>query len=195
MKQEQAVGDSKFRYRPQVTFIAEYERYATYSSSFSNLSNNGSFGANFEAYALQINIPLFDKVRSAKSRESAADASKALHDAEGVRATASEGQAKLTRSLVELRARARETTLAQQVSSLELEAVTAQINAAATGTGPQLTPKDVQNARIAERAKYLDVLDATYQLRIAQIDLLRSSGRLEDWVRGAPVTSVAPVSQ
>src|ERR1035441_5412083 len=45
--------------------------------------------------------------------------------------------------------------------------------------GPQMTPKDEQNARIAERDKYLAVLDAAFQLHQAGIRLLRQSGDLE----------------
>ncbi|HEV2620026.1 MAG TPA: hypothetical protein VGU23_08840, partial [Acidobacteriaceae bacterium] len=49
-------------------------------------------------------------------------------------------------------------------------------------------PKDEQRARIAERDKYLAVLDANYQLRQAQIQLLRQTGDLESWLKASTPT-------
>jgi hypothetical protein len=57
--------------------------------------------------------------------------------------------------------------------------------------GPQMTPADEQNARIGEREKYLGVLDADYQLRQAEIHLLRQTGQLIQWLKSA-VSSQAP---
>jgi hypothetical protein len=48
-----------------------------------------------------------------------------------------------------------------------------------------MTPKDEQKARIAERDKYLGVIDASFQLRQAEIQLLRQTGQLEAWLKSA----------
>ncbi len=48
-----------------------------------------------------------------------------------------------------------------------------------------MTPKDEQNARIQERQRYLDLLDADFQLRESQINLLQQTGQLEDWLKSA----------
>ena len=48
-----------------------------------------------------------------------------------------------------------------------------------------MTPKDEQNQRIAEREKYLAVVDSNFQLRQAEINLLRQTGQLEQWLRRA----------
>ena len=48
-----------------------------------------------------------------------------------------------------------------------------------------MTPKDEQNARIQERQRYLDLLDADFQLRQIQINMLRMNGQLEDWLKSA----------
>jgi hypothetical protein len=48
-----------------------------------------------------------------------------------------------------------------------------------------MTPKDEQTSRIAEREKFLKVLDADFEMRKAEINLLRQTGQLEDWVRSA----------
>jgi hypothetical protein len=54
-----------------------------------------------------------------------------------------------------------------------------------------MTPSDEQNARISEREKYLGVVDAGYQLRQAEIHLLRQTGQLIPWLKSA-TSSQAP---
>ena len=51
--------------------------------------------------------------------------------------------------------------------------------------GPQMTPKDEQKARIDERDKYIAVLDSGFQLRQAEIQLLRQTGQLLSWFSSA----------
>jgi len=62
--------------------------------------------------------------------------------------------------------------------------------------GTQMTPKDEQKALIGERDKYLGVVDATFQLRQAEIQLLRQTGQLETWLKSAlsthPPTAPTP---
>jgi hypothetical protein len=41
------------------------------------------------------------------------------------------------------------------------------------------------NARILERQRYLEMMDATLQLRDAKIYLLRQTGQLESWIQSA----------
>jgi hypothetical protein len=55
-----------------------------------------------------------------------------------------------------------------------------------------LTPKDQEQARIQERARYVDMLDARYQLTQAKLNLLRSLGGIEDWARSAIPLGSAP---
>jgi len=55
-----------------------------------------------------------------------------------------------------------------------------------------MTPKDEQKARIAERDKYLAVIDASFQLHQAEIQLLRQTGDLETWLK--PATTPRPTS-
>ena len=52
-------------------------------------------------------------------------------------------------------------------------------------SGPQMTPKDEQTARIAEREKFVAVLNANFEAQQAQISLLRAAGELETWIAAA----------
>jgi hypothetical protein len=63
-------------------------------------------------------------------------------------------------------------------------------------SGPQMTPKDEQNARIAEREKFIAVLNTNFEAAQAQINRLRTTGKLESWLatslNAQPVTPVKP---
>ena len=184
-KQEVAWGDARALHRPQISFVVQYNRYATFTNSFKTLETTNKIGANEGVFGVQITLPIYDRQRRDKSRESAADADHALHEAEYAQFTALDGRAKLRHTIDELQARAEVATLEQQLSQQQLDILTVQLQNASSGPGPQMTPKDEQNARIAERDKYLNVLDASYQLRQAQISLLRQSDQLEVWLRTA----------
>ena len=57
-------------------------------------------------------------------------------------------------------------------------------NGAGSGPGatPQLSPEAEQQALINERQKYMDSLDAGFDLNKARLDLLRSLGHMQDWL-------------
>jgi len=182
-KQEQAFGDKRFLYRPQVNLIIQYSHYATFTDAFHQLHNlYPNLSNDNQIYGVQINIPLLDKSRQARARETAADAVKAYSDAQSMQSQIFEAQSKLNRSLVEIQARAKVAALEQQRAQQQLAVVRLQQNATA-GSGPAVTPKDEQNANIAEREKYLAVVDAGYQLRQAEVSILRQTGRLEAWLQ------------
>jgi outer membrane protein TolC len=203
-KQQQAYGDSHFLYRPQVSFVAQYNRYATFTNSWHNIekeycdplssgSCTTSIGANEEFFGLQINIPLFDRFRKAKGRETTAEAAKSLHDAETAQVNVLDAQSRLNHTIELMQAQSDVASLQQQLAQDQLEIVQAQLANAQSSPQP-MTPKDEQNSRINEREKYLAVLDATFQLHQAQISYLRQTGHLEDWLlhAGLPPAPAAP---
>ena len=125
-----------------------------------------------------------------QARESAADAAHALHDAQNAQITALDGQSRLRRSVTELQSQAEVAGLRQQLAQQQLDALQQQLKSG-NPNGPQMTPSDEQNARISEREKYLGVVDAGYQLRQAEIHLLRQTGQLIPWLKSA-TSSQAP---
>ena len=193
-KQEMAFGDARYLYRPQFNLIVQYNRYATFTSSFKQLqinSANSKIGANEGVFALQITIPFYDKLHQAKARESAADASHAFQEARNAQFLFTDGQSKLRHSIDELQANADVAALEQQLSQQQLEILRIQLHGT-TPDGTLMTPKDEQNALISEREKYLAVLDAAYQLRTAQINLLRQTGGLTSWLKSLPPSTPTP---
>jgi outer membrane protein TolC len=189
-KQQQARGEARSGFWPQINFVAQYNRYATFTNSFATLekfSNNGAhIGADEAALGVQVTIPFFDKGRGARSRGAAAEASRALHDAQNVQIEVLDSQTRLRHSISELQVQADIATLQQQLAQQQLDVLHVQLQSGnGNPNGPQMSPKDEQTARIAERDKYLAVLDATFQLRQTEIQLLRQGGGLESWLKSA----------
>ena len=199
-KEAQARGDSKVRFWPTVNLVVNYQRYATFTDSFKNLENiyKGNNGqtlltANSFAIGVQVNLPLFDKSRSDKASETAAIAARALHDAQAAEIDALDGQSKARHAIAELQAQADVATLQQQLAQQQLDVLRQQLQLG-TGNpnGPQMTPKDEQKARIDERDKYIALLDATFQFRQAEVQLLRQTGQLITWIGAGNKTPNAP---
>jgi outer membrane protein TolC len=199
-KQQQAWGDARFRFRPQVNLFAQYNYYATFSDSFAQLqkiyqANTGqtTLSSSEGAFGIQINLPIMDRTRAAKARESAADAVRALHDAQNAQITALDGQSRLRHSVTELQSQVEVDGLEQQLAEQKLDVLQQQLKSG-NPDGPQMSPSDEQNARISEREKYLGVVDAGYQLRQAEIHLLRQTGGLIPWLKSAASAAALPPS-
>jgi outer membrane protein TolC len=193
-KRQIAYGDSHYLWRPQIAFAAQYNRYAkfnNYELYYSHFQHN-NFGIGVE-----ITLPIFDMVHRAKARESAADASHAEHEADQARDQFLEGRQKMRHATSELAAQAEVATLDQQLAQQQLDILLVQLKSGSGNpSAPQMTPKDEQKSRIAEREKFLTMLDTSYEMRKAEINLLRQTGQLEDWVksvaRSQPSTTSKP---
>jgi len=184
-KQLQARGDDLAWRRPQIGFGAVYNydsdelnSYSTYYKSFT--PNNVSFG-------IQITIPFFDFALRAKAKETAAEALRATVEVEQAQRQNEIQIATLTGNLRELDTLAEIAALKQQIADDQLKSVLAQLelgNGSGSGPGaqPELTPKAEQLARIDEREKFQDALDAGFDLSKARLSLLRALGHMEDWL-------------
>jgi outer membrane protein TolC len=178
-KQEVAYGDARYERRPQVFFGAQYNRFAAYNNYSIYYTN---FQQNNAEIGVQISLPLFDLAHRAKARQSAADAVHAQREADVQRDQFLDGRVKLKHAGEELSARAEVAELDQQLAQQQLDAMLIQLQTG-SGGGKPMSPKDEQNARIAEREKYLGFLNTTLQLRQTQINLLRQTGQLEAWLK------------
>lgn len=199
-KQETAFGDARWLLRPQFSLALNYAYidtgptdYVAYYPEFAGKSREAA------SIGIQIQIPIYDRARSDRSHISAAEAAHARAEAQNQRNQFQEGRFKLLHSTAELAAHAEITDLDQQLAQAQLDAVLAQLTPDSASTGqPQLTPKDEQNARLQERARYVDVLNARFDLEQAQVNLLRQTGRLDDWLntipRGSASVSIAPAT-
>ena len=184
-KQLQARGDDLAWRRPQLGFGAVYNydsnalnNYSTYYQNFT--PNNVSFG-------IQITVPFFDFALRAKAKATAAEALRAKVEAEQAERQNEVAIVTLTGNLRELDTLAEVASLKQQIAGEQLKAILTQLelgNGAGSGPGapPQLSPKAEQLARIDERQKYQDSLDAGVDLAKARLSLLRALGHMQDWL-------------
>jgi len=182
-KQFQARGDDLAWRRPQIGFGAVYNYDSNELNSYSTYYQN--FTPNNVSFGLQITFPFFDFAIRAKAKETAAEALRATVEAEQAQRQNEVQIAELTGNLRELDTLAEVASLKQQIADEQLKAVLTQMelgNGGGAGAQPQLSPKAEQLARIDERQKYQDALDAGVDLAKARLSLLRALGHMEDWL-------------
>ncbi len=186
-KQELAFGQSRYRLRPQFSLGLNYTRidtaqneYTTYYPGFEGKSENAV------TVALSITIPLFDHKHEDEAKEARDEASRAFFETESQRNQFLEGREKLRRSATELQARSNLAKIDQQIAMENLKAVLAELSADyGSSSQPQMTPEDAQRAKLSVGQNTVDWLNAQFQLNQAKVNLLRQTGQLEAWLRGA----------
>jgi outer membrane protein TolC len=186
-KQLQSRGDDLSWRRPQIGFGAVYNYDINELNNYEKYYQPHTFQPNNITFGLQITVPFFDFTLRAKAKGTAAEALRATVEAEQARQQNDIQIATLTGNLRELDTQAEVASLKQQIADEQLKTVLAQLevgNGAETGPNaqPQLTPKAEQLARIDERQKFEDALDASLDLAKARLSLLRALGHMEDWL-------------
>jgi outer membrane protein TolC len=179
-KRETAFGEARYLWRPQIYFQGQYSRFAKYTNIQDYYLR---FQQNNAAVGVQITVPLYDVAHRAKEREAAADAAHAQHEADSIRDQFFDSRIRARHTAAELSTRAEIATLDQQLALQQLDVMLIQLKAGSGNlSGPQMTPKDEQTARIAEREKFVAVLNANFEARQAAINLMRAAGELEAWI-------------
>jgi hypothetical protein len=186
-KQQTAKGDTLYRFLPQISFAAQYLR-STELLNDADFYYQHQLPANNFSSGFSIQLPLFDWGQRDKAKLSAAEALRATVEAEQAQQQNDVQIASLTGSLRELDTLADIAALKQQIAKEQLQSVLDQLelgNGSESGPAaqPQLTPKAEQLARIDERQKYEDSLDAGFDLAKARLNLLRALGHMEDWLQ------------
>jgi outer membrane protein TolC len=190
-----AKGDQERTWTPELGFGVLYNRNTTLLNSIDNFylmplpANNFSSG-------ISINLPIFDPNLRARARASAADALRDRVEAEQAQHQNDLQIATLTANLRELDALAEIASLKQQIASENLKSVLTQMElgngAAAPGAAAQVSPVAEEQARIDERQKFEDALDASLQLEQARLNLLRALGHMQDWLNELRARPVVP---
>ena len=189
-KEHVAQGDRRRLWLlPEIAFGAQYNRNTTLLNSIGQyfVTPNGVLPANNFSSGFSIKVPVIDAGLHAKARESAAEALRAKVEAEQAEQQNDIQIADLTASLRELDAQAEVASLKQQIATEDLKSVQTQLEVgngagSAPGAPAQLSPTAEQNARIDERQKYQDALDAGLDLSKARLNLLRALGHMQDWL-------------
>jgi outer membrane protein TolC len=177
-KQQQAKADSRYTWKPQIAFSAQYGRVSPVNNVTDFYNLHGNYNAAFAG--IQIQLPLMDRVRSDAARESLAEASRVAHQLEALQDEQRENRLKLQHSIAELVKKSELAELDQGIAQDELKTVMIELKG---GRGGRLmTPEDEQNAHIRERQRSLDLLDSKLEVLKAQVSLLRQTGQLGTWL-------------
>lgn len=180
-KLERAFGDSRHTWMPQVAFEAQYGRISPFNGVSTYYNLNGNY--NTLSVGVQFQFPFLDLGRKVKARASMAEASRSEHQVASLRSQQREDCVQLQHSYSQLATRAELTELDQEIAATQLKvALLQQEQGVVTSTSPPVTPKESQNARIQERQRNVDMIEATEQLHEAKVHLLRQSGKLDEWV-------------
>jgi hypothetical protein len=194
-KRESAKGESLSRYLPQLILAGNFSKIDTSQSQSNFLDYYPAFiGKKNDAASIgiQARIPLFDMGQSARARQANAEAEHLRYEAEAQQNVFLEGRSKLRRSTEELALRSEVAQLDLELAKQQVQTILLQLNNGGGDAAAQLTPKDEQNARLQERQKFVDLLDAQMDLQKAEVQLLRQNGELDDWLRQAVAAPVVP---
>jgi outer membrane protein TolC len=183
---QQAQGDARYAWRPSISFAANYGRVSPIENVEKFYNLNGIY--NVASFGFTLQVPLLDRVRSEAAQESKLDAVRAQMDLDTLRTDELADRHKLARSIPELAMKAEMADLDDQIAQEQLKAVYLQAQHASGET--VITPKEEMKARIQERQKYVDMLNARLDAHKAEISYLRLTGQLDGWING--VASVKP---
>ena len=167
----QARGEHKQLY-PAVDLVgayalfSKYNNYEDYYKTFKR--NNGAIG-------VEIRFPVLNKAQKDRSEALYSEAQRARKDAEGAKEQVSTETLKLQRTVAQLSAARDVAKLEYQLSQNSTQATQAKVDSG------QATLRDQQQAQLDENDRYSTLLDATYELDKAQMQLLKQTGDLEKW--------------
>jgi outer membrane protein len=159
-------------YWPTLQFVSIYDVLAKYNfENYTNIVQNFKYN-NLNA-GVNINVPIY----SAKTRANVALAQVNL---EAAKINLSNIRSQVSAEVRQKSRKVQQADAAKEVSRLELQL--AQQNVAVLqsqfGEG-KVNLRDVEKARLDENEKWMAYLDANFQRQQAQLDLLKTAGRLD----------------
>jgi outer membrane protein TolC len=147
-------------------------RFNNYDEFYRKYSRN-----NF-SYGLNVRFPFLNIPQRHRTEQAQADLIKARKEAEGVRAQVSENTIKLQRSLRQLAA-------ANDVARLEYEVAQAGVDTTQVKVqNGEANSRDAEQARVDASDRFVSYLESTVELTKAQLQLLRSTGSIQQWALG-----------
>lgn len=170
-KRFQARGEHKQLY-PTVDLVGQYARFTKYNNYDQYYK---TFKRNNGAIGVEIRFPFLNKGQKDHSEAAYAEALRARKDVDAAKEQVSTDTLKLQRTVAQLNAARDVAKLEYQLAQNNTETTQAKVEA---GQG---TLRDQQQAQLDENDKYSALLDSTYELEKAQMQLLKQTGELEKW--------------
>lgn len=173
------------RMLPELAFGAQYNRNTTLLNNIDLYYKTPLPADNFST-GFSIRMPIFNLENRDKAKESGAEALRAKVEAEQAQQQNDVQIAELSGSLRELDTLAEIAKLKQEIAAEQLQTVVSQLELGNGTSGanaqPQLSPEAEQQARVDERQKFMDALDAGFDLSKARLNLIRALGHMQDWL-------------
>ena len=167
----QARGEHKALY-PAVDLVGQYARFTKYNNYDQYYK---TFKRNNGAIGVEIRFPFLNKGQKDRSEASYAEALRSRKEVEQAKEQVSTETLKLQRTVAQLSAAREVARLEYQLAQNNTEATQTKVDAG------QATLRDQQQTQLDENDKYSALLDATYELEKAQMQLLKQTGDLEQW--------------
>jgi outer membrane protein TolC len=158
-----------FDFGSQYALLSTFNNYDQVYKKFTR--NNYTFGLN-----IRFNFLNFGERAAAEAAD--ADAIRAKKMAEMAKDDAELEALKLQRSLRQLAAARDVAKLQWEISQAGVDAAQAKIE-----TG-QASSRDVESARMDANDRYAEYLDASQQLFAATVQMLKSTGKIQEWALG-----------
>jgi outer membrane protein TolC len=177
--------EDRIRLLPELAFGAQYNRNTTLLNSINQYYAKYLPANNFST-GFSLHLPIFNFEDRDKVKASGAEALRARVEAEQAQQQNDIQIAQLSSSLRELDTLAEIAKLKQEIAAEQLETVSSQLQLGNGTSGanaqPQLSPEAEQQARSDERQKFMDALDAGFELDKARLNLIRALGHMQDWL-------------
>ncbi len=187
-KEFRAKGEHKSMW-PSIDLVGQYGLFSKYNNY--DLYYN-RFQRNNATLGVSIKFPFLSFVQRSRAEAADAEAVKAQRQTEVTQRQVSTDTLKLARAIKQLAAAEQVAQLDYQLAQAQEEAVQARIQTAAPGApsapgqpvAPSPGPRELESARLLASDKYSTYLDTEFQLQKTRLQLLRATGKLEDWALG-----------
>jgi outer membrane protein TolC len=157
---------------PAVDLVGQYARFSKYNNYDQYYK---TFKRNNGAIGVEIRFPFLNKGQKEHSEAAYAEALRARKDVDAAKEQVSTETLKLQRTVAQLTAAREVARLEYQLAQNNTQATQARVDAG------QATLRDQQQVQLDENDKYSGLLDTTYELEKAQMQLLKQTGELEKW--------------
>jgi outer membrane protein len=173
-KQQRAKGEHRASY-PSADFAAQYGLVNTSLTNFEQFFVPHSFQPNNVTFGLILRFPFLDRSQRARAAAADAEALRARKEVEETKNKVVLDALKLQHNVAELLAARDVADLRYKLAENSLDAAHARMEAETA------TLRELQDAAIDASERMLERINADFELQRAEIELLRSTGKLESW--------------
>ena len=174
-RQLRAKGEHRALY-PSADFAAQYGLINTSLTDYEKFFVPGSFQTHNVTFALVLRFPFLDRSQRARAAASDAEALRARKEVEQTKNKTALDALKLQHSAEQLLAARDIADLRSQLAQSELDAAHARMESETA------TQRELQDAAIGAADRTLERINADFEVERAEVQLLRSTGKLESWI-------------